>query len=340
MTNICQQCLVIVTQTSVTASQSAAALLPAPLLAMTQAPADLQNFLQQLQRSGQASPSAPAAEAQGGQPSANQWAYLAFLMQQQQQQQQQQQRAAPQDFASLLASLASDPATAGQQLAPLLTAMMQKAAGDADGKGGARQGGEGNGEAAGAFSASAEGGATSSGGKVEGMLDASALLPLLQLQCVASRGRTGWPGHCAELEGGVLACSRTCTSGLMLVSGRSRAMQNLKHSRRAAATRFVHGLAKGWPRTLVIARCDGPATKGRPGSVRPARSRVLPQDAGGMRSGPRASRDSAAPASQTLANALRRFVGCLCKARTGLLLGRGHALEGRMDTDNARLRSS
>ena len=159
---------------------------------MSQAPADLQNFLQQLQRSGQTSPNAPAAppaEAQG-QP-ANQWAYLAFLMQQQQQQQQQQQRVAPQDFASIIASLASDP-TAGPQLAPLLTAMMQKTggAGDADGKGGARQGGEGSGEAA--FSGSAEGGATS--GKMEGVLDASTLLPLLQLQCVAPPARSGWSG--------------------------------------------------------------------------------------------------------------------------------------------------
>ena len=155
---------------------------------MTQAPADLQNFLQQLQRSGQTSPNAPAAppaEAQG-QP-ANQWAYLAFLMQQQQQQQQQ--RVAPQDFASIIATLASDPAAA-PQLAPLLTAMMQKAggAGDADGKGGARQGGEGSGEAA--FSGSGEGGATA-GGKMEGVLDASTLLPLLQLQCVAPPARAG-----------------------------------------------------------------------------------------------------------------------------------------------------
>lgn len=154
-------------------------------LAMSQAPADLQNFLQQLQRSGQGSPSAPAADALSpqGQPAANQWAYIAYLMQQQQQQQHQQQQAAqqhriaPPDLATMLAAVAADPAAA-QQLGPILAAMLHKAAGqgaDGDGK-------NGSGEAVGAFGASDVGASSSK----EGLLDPSSILPLLQLQCVAA----------------------------------------------------------------------------------------------------------------------------------------------------------
>ena len=140
---------------------------------MSQAPADLQAFLRQLQQSGQT-----PAGSEGAQPAASQWAYLAYVMQQQaQQQQQQQSRPAPPDIAGMLAqAMSADPAAA-QNLAPFLTAMMAKTAegSGAEGKSPAQEGAEAPGPA---LSSEALGNT-----KLEGMLDASSILPLLQLQC-------------------------------------------------------------------------------------------------------------------------------------------------------------